>query len=307
MTHSGHHHHSDAAAAAQAQHDATVIGWVAGTAIPRERLDARVRELRAGRFAGRLPAVGSKEDRQFLRWTAQVLLTEELCRVELARLQGESALGTTGESARGTTDISALGTTGEPALGATGEPALGTASESALGTTDADSVRALTQAESLHLGSINAAAWASTRAMSALYDLVTDATAPAAPHTDTRAWYRVTHVVAATPLEAATAAETSLGWTTLDDLPAPLAAELRALPPGTRVGPVRTGLGWHFATITDTEARPTDPAPRTDTIDPTRLAAFNRWLDERRRALVAHAPGFEHPGDPSQPDNTHRH
>ncbi|GAA2047097.1 hypothetical protein GCM10009839_59950 [Catenulispora yoronensis] len=28
---------------------------------------------------------------------------------------------------------------------------------------------------------------------------------------------------------------------------------------------------------------------------------------EIRRALVAHAPGFEHPGDPSQPDNTHRH
>ncbi len=31
------------------------------------------------------------------------------------------------------------------------------------------------------------------------------------------------------------------------------------------------------------------------------------WLDERRAALVRLAPGYEHPGDPRQPDNTHRH
>ncbi|MEY9891792.1 [acyl-carrier-protein] S-malonyltransferase [Catenulispora sp. MAP5-51] len=260
-----HPHHSDAAEAARAQREATVIGAVAGTPIPRERLDARVRELRTGRLAGRLPAVGSKEDRQFLRWTAQVQLTEELCRVELARLGPESA-------------------------------------------TDA-APRPLTHVESLHLGSINAAAWARSAAMSALYDLVTDPTPAAAPQTATRTWYRVTHSVAATPLEAATAPETSLGWTTLDDLPATLAAELRARPSGTRVGPVRTGLGWHFATVTATETRPDEPMPHAeqDASDPARLAAFNRWLDERRSALVTNAPGFEHPGDPGQADNTHRH
>jgi [acyl-carrier-protein] S-malonyltransferase len=244
-----------------------VIGSVVDTAIPRERLDARVRELRSGRLAGRLPAVGSKEDRQFLRWTAQVLLTEELCRVESARLgQGQ-------EPGRETTP------------------------------------RPLTQVESLHLGSINAAAWARSSAMSELYDLVTESAPSLAPQLDTRTWYRVTHAVAATPIEAATAPETSLGWTTLDDLPAPLAAELRARPSGTRVGPVRTGLGWHFATVTATEVRPTVPAPRpdADAPDPARLAAFNRWLDERRSVLVTNAHGFEHPGDPGQPDNTHRH
>lgn len=272
MTHAAHHHPGDAAAAASAQRSATVIGWVAGVPIPRDRLDARVRELRAGPLAARLPAVGSKEDRQFLRWTAQVLLTEELCRVELARRGTES--------------------------GFDGVP------------------RRLSQAESLHLGSINAAVWSSTPAMATLYNLVTAPTPSAAPPADTRTWYRVTHAVAPTATEAATAPETSLGWTTLDDLPAPLAADLRARPPGTRVGPVRTGLGWHFATITATEVRPGEPTPRTetsdaidatDTTDPPRLAAFNRWLDERRSALVTNAPGFEHPGDPGQPDNTHRH
>jgi [acyl-carrier-protein] S-malonyltransferase len=276
VTH-GHHHPGDAAAAAQAQRTAAVIGWVGGTAIPRERLDARVRELRGGRLAGRLPAVGSKEDRQFLRWTAQVLLTEELCRVELARVRDEA-----GFSAKSVISAKTV--------------------------LSANSVlpRRLSQEESLYLGSINAAAWSTDSAMSALYDLITEPTVAPAAQLATRTWYRVTHAVAGTPLEAATAPATSLGWTTLDDLPAPLAAELRAHPTGTRVGPVRTGLGWHFATVTATEVRAAEPM-RRDTTDPPRLAAFNRWLDERRRVLVRHATGFEHPGDPSQPDNTHRH
>ncbi|ORW29130.1 malonyl CoA-ACP transacylase [Mycobacterium paraense] len=38
-----------------------------------------------------------------------------------------------------------------------------------------------------------------------------------------------------------------------------------------------------------------------------RRRAFRMWLDARRAALVRLAPGYEHPGDPRQPDNTHRH
>jgi [acyl-carrier-protein] S-malonyltransferase len=38
-----------------------------------------------------------------------------------------------------------------------------------------------------------------------------------------------------------------------------------------------------------------------------RRRAFGVWLDARRAALVELAPGYEHPGDPRQPDNTHRH
>jgi [acyl-carrier-protein] S-malonyltransferase len=38
-----------------------------------------------------------------------------------------------------------------------------------------------------------------------------------------------------------------------------------------------------------------------------RRRAFRVWLDERRAALVELACGYEHPGDPRQPDNTHRH
>jgi [acyl-carrier-protein] S-malonyltransferase len=38
-----------------------------------------------------------------------------------------------------------------------------------------------------------------------------------------------------------------------------------------------------------------------------RRRAFRVWLDERRADLVRLAPGYEHPGDPRQPDNIHRH
>jgi [acyl-carrier-protein] S-malonyltransferase len=38
-----------------------------------------------------------------------------------------------------------------------------------------------------------------------------------------------------------------------------------------------------------------------------RRRAFRVWLDQRRAELVRLSPGYEHPGDPRQPDNTHRH
>lgn len=38
-----------------------------------------------------------------------------------------------------------------------------------------------------------------------------------------------------------------------------------------------------------------------------RRRAFRLWLDARCAELARLAPGYEHPGDPRQPDNTHRH
>ncbi|WP_224098418.1 malonyl CoA-ACP transacylase, partial [Mycobacterium avium] len=49
------------------------------------------------------------------------------------------------------------------------------------------------------------------------------------------------------------------------------------------------------------------PAIREQLRGAARRRAFRLWLDERRAALVRLAPGYEHPGDPRQPDNTHRH
>ncbi|GBE66788.1 malonyl CoA-ACP transacylase [Mycobacterium sp. MFM001] len=67
------------------------------------------------------------------------------------------------------------------------------------------------------------------------------------------------------------------------------------------------GDGWR---------RPAATAPSLNDVRPqiadhlraaARRRAFRVWLDARRAALVRLAPGYEHPGDPRQPDNTHRH
>lgn len=66
-------------------------------------------------------------------------------------------------------------------------------------------------------------------------------------------------------------------------------------------------LGWRGAVV----AAPPLEQVRSVIAEHLRAAArrraFRVWLDARRAAQVRLAPGYEHPGDPRQPDNTHRH
>jgi [acyl-carrier-protein] S-malonyltransferase len=75
--------------------------------------------------------------------------------------------------------------------------------------------------------------------------------------------------------------------------------------PGRFASMAQRADGWHSRT----------PAP-LDEVRPAiieylcaaaRRRAFRRWMDARCATLVELAPGYEHPGDPRQPDNTHRH
>ena len=52
-------------------------------------------------------------------------------------------------------------------------------------------------------------------------------------------------------------------------------------------------------------ARPADVAAHL--LAAARRREYRRWLDARCAELVTLAPGYEHPGDPRQPDNVHRH
>ncbi|SPM32902.1 malonyl CoA-ACP transacylase [Mycobacterium rhizamassiliense] len=65
--------------------------------------------------------------------------------------------------------------------------------------------------------------------------------------------------------------------------------------------------GWRIAQPTAPPLRQV----RSQVVEHLRAAArrraFRVWLDARRAALVQLAPGYEHPGDPRQPDNVHRH
>ncbi|MEU7529954.1 hypothetical protein AB0A74_29790 [Saccharothrix sp. NPDC042600] len=238
-----HHHPSDQASAARAQREATVVGWVEGVPVPRAALDARLAALRAR--PGALPKPGTSEDRQLARWTAHVLLTEELCRREAA--------------------ARALRVTSHVPL---------------------DSVAAV------HLGSIGAAAWQSCAEVGAVFAAVVPAAPGEAEEPAVRRWWRVRYGASLSPI----------GWSTLDDLPAAVADALRTSPPGTVVG-----HGEHRAVADEHEDRPVDADSPDRRRRGARLREFSRWLDHRRATAVVTAPGFEHPGDPSQPDCTHRH
>jgi [acyl-carrier-protein] S-malonyltransferase len=49
------------------------------------------------------------------------------------------------------------------------------------------------------------------------------------------------------------------------------------------------------------------PAIEAHLLSAARRRTFRHWLDARRAEFVSLAAGYEHPGDPRQPDNTHRH
>ncbi|MED5812809.1 malonyl CoA-ACP transacylase [Mycolicibacterium sp. 050232] len=72
-------------------------------------------------------------------------------------------------------------------------------------------------------------------------------------------------------------------------------AEAQAGPHGWRTSPLTPPLGE----VHDRIAAHLRSAARRQ--------AFRQWLDARCSALVELAPGYEHPGDPRQPDNTHKH
>lgn len=64
--------------------------------------------------------------------------------------------------------------------------------------------------------------------------------------------------------------------------------------------------GWQCARTRASldEARPVIAA---HLLAAARRREYRRWLDARCAEVVVLASGYEHPGDPRQPDNTHRH
>ncbi|KZS84021.1 DUF7158 domain-containing protein [Mycobacterium persicum] len=71
--------------------------------------------------------------------------------------------------------------------------------------------------------------------------------------------------------------------------------------------PRRGGHGWRVPAVARPPLEQVRPAITGHLLDAARRRAFRIWLDARRAASVRLAPGYEHPGDPRQPDNTHRH
>jgi [acyl-carrier-protein] S-malonyltransferase len=82
---------------------------------------------------------------------------------------------------------------------------------------------------------------------------------------------------------------------------------------GAVVGPIVDPLGTH--TLAVEEVRPARTRSLAECraeieahlVAGARRRAFTAWLDRHAAATVRLAHGYEHPGDPGQPDNTHRH
>ncbi|MFI6320668.1 hypothetical protein ACIBG8_24240 [Nonomuraea sp. NPDC050556] len=162
----------------------------------------------------------------------------------------------------------------------------------------------------VELGSINASAYNGSPWVRALFEAVTAAVEiPSAwrpapePAPDTLVLVR--HGLFENEADVTEDRLDDLGVTSLTSLPSAIAEELARQPYGTLVGPVRDALGWHLAI-----AQPVTPASQQGEdgrVGAARRRAFARWLDERRAERVELVPGLEHPGDPRQPDNHHKH
>ncbi|MFD0275069.1 hypothetical protein ACFVHB_14375 [Kitasatospora sp. NPDC127111] len=159
----------------------------------------------------------------------------------------------------------------------------------------------LDQRAAVELGSITAAAYEGSPAVRAVYDAVTADVEPSASEV---AHYR-----------AAMTRPPEVVWQLAvpdgefeadpDTLPLALTEALRAAPPGEWVtaGPWKAALR-SSRTATDATDAP-DPVPALT--EAARRAAFVRWLDHERARRLTLVEGLEHPGDPAQPDNHHRH
>lgn len=243
------------------------VAWVSGSPIEVSDVDRMEAGLRDGPVAATLPREGTREGRQLRRWLVQVLVAERLVAAEA------SARGLTGERA--------------PALA---ELAPDRAALLSLGSVAAD------------LLTRSAVARAVFAAVTA--DVVVDPAEVERYHRANPEGFRVPEErVVRHPLRTLRRGE----------LTGPVEDAVFAARPGEIVGPVRDRLGTH--TFEVVEVRPARVRPLAEVgaeiaarlRSAARRRAFTAWLDGHAASRVRLAPGFEHPGDPGQPDNTHRH
>jgi len=254
-----------------------VAATVGGVAVDESEVDARERELRAGPVRGTLPRPHTSEGRQLRRWVVQVLVAERLVAEEAA--------------ARGLTSADA------PDLAAI----------------------APDRAAMLGIGSVAADLLARNPLARTVFRAVTaDIAVPAADveryyHANPERYRHEERRIVRHALGDAPVADRPLRTVRRGELPSTLADAVFAAEPGAVVGPVADPLGTHVVRVAEVVPANTVPLAeaRADIaahlLAAARRRAFTAWLDQRAADVVALAPGFEHPGDPRQPDNTHRH
>ncbi|MGH3877705.1 MAG: peptidylprolyl isomerase [Actinophytocola sp.] len=245
----------------------TTVAWVGDAPVDVSDVDRLEAGLRRGPVAATLPRAGSQEGRQLRRWLVQVVVAERLVAAEAA--------------ARG------LATTSAPALVELAPD------RSAL----------------LGLGSVAAELLTRSAAARAVFAAVTAEVS--VPADEVERYYRNNPECHRVPEERVV--REPLRTLRRGELTGPVEKAVFAARPGEVVGPVRDPSGWH--TLEVVEVRPARVRPPAEVaseiaarlLSAARRRGFTIWLAGRTAARVRLAPGFEHPGDPDQPDNTHRH
>jgi [acyl-carrier-protein] S-malonyltransferase len=159
----------------------------------------------------------------------------------------------------------------------------------------------LDQRAAVELGSITAAAFEGSSAVRAVYHAVTaGVTVPA----ETVAAYR--SAIRPAPVRPGPVWRLSgpdgVFEAAIDSLPTALADPLRAAAPGRNQ--MKVG-GWAATRVRPAGDEDHDPVPGL--VEAARRVTFVRWLDHARAHRIRLVAGLEHPGDPGQPDNHHRH
>ncbi|MEU1287473.1 hypothetical protein [Kitasatospora sp. NPDC005856] len=156
----------------------------------------------------------------------------------------------------------------------------------------------LDQQAAVELGSITAAAYEGSAAVQAVYDAVT---ADIEPSLAEIAHYRTMTTRPTTERWHLALPDGELEADP-DTLPTALAEALRTAPEGEWV----TAGPWKAALLA-IHTTPGSDDPTAALRDAARRAEFVRWLDHERAHRLTLVEGLEHPGDPAQPDNHHRH
>jgi [acyl-carrier-protein] S-malonyltransferase len=250
----------------------TAVAWVNDSPIDVSDLDGREVELRAGPVAPVLPRERTGEGRQLRRWLVQVLVAERLVADEAA--------------ARG---LSAAAAPGMAAIAPDRAAMLG------LGSVAADLLTRSPLARVVFFAVTTGVA-VSSAAVARCYD-------PA--RFEVPEERVVLHALGDGPARRRVLRRGELTGAVEDAVFAARAGET--------VGPVRDPLGTH--TLVVEEVRPERVRPLAEVrseiagwlLAAARRRAFTAWLDRGLAERVRLAPGYEHPGDPGQPDNTHRH
>ncbi|MEV7802830.1 peptidylprolyl isomerase [Microbispora sp. NPDC088329] len=276
---------------------AAVVGEQVITAA---EVDRRLRLMRGGPLAARLPHPGTAEGRNLRRWLVQVMVAETLAEQEAARL------GLASEQVAPPEPLPAPGPcrrSGRPAL-----PDAANDSAGASGGTAVGPGAVFTLAGALRTGGVVAAVLAASPAARAVCQVLAAGREPS--EDEVRDYYRRN-------LDRFTTPETRwvrpFGRVRRGQLTGPIEDAVFAAREGETTGPVEGPGGPWTLVVERIEAARREPYAAVRERIGAELAkesaerAFARWLDARQADSVVLTPGHEHPADPAQPDAGHRH